>query len=241
MAASSIARTAGAASQLVIQSHVPSGIAPTGTVAANGAITLGTALSKVYANGIFLRFPAGALFAASPAGSYWCVMSSTTVGTAFNNTLSGLPAIPASTTAIVDAGPGAYTGVTTIQAMMTTAVPGGSMGPNGATRFNVEYSYNLTVGAKAFALNVAGSAILTSTRTSAGGHDSFTNRLRNNGATNKNTFYGSSESSGASTTGYSGIALDTSIDMAVLLNLTIATATDWGIVESIAIEILPGY
>lgn len=54
-------------------------IAPSGTVAADGTITLGTALQATYSAGVELYLPAGAISGGS-AGWYRAVMSSTTVG-----------------------------------------------------------------------------------------------------------------------------------------------------------------
>lgn len=52
------------------QSAVPVGIAPSGTMGANGSVTLGTALSVVYSVGVFLYYPASAAYTASAAGFY---------------------------------------------------------------------------------------------------------------------------------------------------------------------------
>lgn len=58
------------------------GVAPSGTIAADGTVTLGTALPAVFDDGLWLYFPAEA-FASPAAGSLrWVVMSSTTVGVA---------------------------------------------------------------------------------------------------------------------------------------------------------------
>ena len=131
----------GAAPYVLAQWSVPSGVAPTGSVAANGALTLGTALSTTYSGGIWLNFPAGAAYAGSAAGSYWCVMTSTTLGTIYNVQLGAtVPFIPVNPAAIVAAGPGAYTGVTTTQTCASVIVPGGAMGPNGMIRVTASAS-----------------------------------------------------------------------------------------------------
>ena len=58
---------------------VVKGIAPSGTVAVNGTITLGTALPAVFSAGLRLYLPAGAIVGGDE-GFYWSEMSSTTVG-----------------------------------------------------------------------------------------------------------------------------------------------------------------
>ena len=68
------------ASWNVLRGAVPIGIPPNGTIGNNGALTLGTALDRVYP-AIYLRFPSGALYTGSPATLYYTVCSTTTVCT----------------------------------------------------------------------------------------------------------------------------------------------------------------
>src|SRR5258708_29587566 len=89
-------------------------IGNSGTVAANnlvGNITLGTALDAVYGPtnngcpGIWLYLPATALAAPNNvAGWYWCVMSTTTVGTAYAIGFVPGVAVNLGTAALVAAG-----------------------------------------------------------------------------------------------------------------------------------------
>lgn len=123
----------------LLQGGVPIGIAPTGTMGANGAVTLGTALNTTYSGGVWLYYAAGAVYAGSAAGFYWCVMSSTTVGTVYNNIyVPGTSSfgIPASPTAIVAAGPGAFTGVTSSITAISANVLGNSLGVTGSLEAN---------------------------------------------------------------------------------------------------------
>src|SRR5574337_1133130 len=69
---------------ILAQSGVPVIVVPNGTVDANGTITLGTALSIVYAGGAWIRLPAGAVVGGS-AGLYWCVFSFTTQGQVYTH------------------------------------------------------------------------------------------------------------------------------------------------------------
>lgn len=234
-------RISGSFSLSALTSNTPSGVAPTGTVGANGAVTLGTALAKTYTGGIFLRFPAGALFSGSAAGSYWCVMSSTTVGTAFNNTLTDPPSAPASTTAIVDAGPGAYTGVTGDVTVASFAVPGGFLGPNGSIRMNNENSYNTTAGNKVFKYVFGGVTLVTIARSSSGGHDSFTTRFRNVGSQAINTTSTASESVAATALSHIVTAINTGVSQTFSFSVNIAVATDFAVVESTCLELIQGF
>ncbi|MBT9145426.1 MAG: hypothetical protein DDT42_01297 [candidate division WS2 bacterium] len=112
---------------------VPVGVPSSGSIANNGALTLTTALDRVYSDGIYLRFPANAIAAGVPAGLYYCVMSSTTVGTIFNNSSLGIPSIPASPVPFSTTGPGAYVQTTgTDIILITLPIPGGLLGSNGS-------------------------------------------------------------------------------------------------------------
>ena len=70
---------------VIDQNGVPIGISPTGSMAANGAVTIGTALDQIYADGIWLYYPVGAAYGGSVAGFFLTVIFSTTPGTVFNN------------------------------------------------------------------------------------------------------------------------------------------------------------
>lgn len=114
---------------ILAQSAVPACLAPNGTVATDGTITLGTALPTTYSGGIWLRLPAGAVSGGS-AGMYYAVMSSTTVGQVYTNyhdpASEFIPYIPSSLTAAVGSNV-AYTqttgaDVTLINAPLTAAI-----------------------------------------------------------------------------------------------------------------------
>lgn len=95
------------------------------TMGNNGAITLGTALPITYTN-CYLYMLAGDIAAGVPAsaGWYFCQMSSTTVGTVFNNTYtSGIATVPGSPTAFSTTGPGARTGDTGAETAYQITIP----------------------------------------------------------------------------------------------------------------------
>ena len=90
----------------VLQSSIPMALQSSGVVGANGAITLTTALPSVYSGGIYLALWPSQVYANSPGGLWFAIMSSTTAGTVYNNWyLGGQPTIPASPNAIVAAAP----------------------------------------------------------------------------------------------------------------------------------------
>jgi hypothetical protein len=223
------------------QSAIASGIAPTGTVAANGAFTSGTAFAVTYSAGLWLFFPAGAVFSGSAAGSYWTVMSSTTVGTIFNNLKQAQNQLPGVLVPVVDAGPGAFTGAGTVnKTLMSFNLLGGKLGAHGQLRINTEYTYNTTAGNKAFILTLGATTLSNVGRTSAGGRDSITSRLRARGSQSLNHWYFASEGTGAVGASQLYTNLDLSVDQTFAFTCTLAAATDIAILDSYSIEFLPG-
>jgi hypothetical protein len=130
-------------------------IPPSGTMAANGAVTFGTAIALesgvVLTDGLWAYFPAGAVYAGSAAGFYWMTMSSATAGTVYDTTY--VPGTtsgerPASPTAISAAGPGAYTGETATIVVASTVLPGGALGLNGSLRVTQVVAGNNSANSK---------------------------------------------------------------------------------------------
>lgn len=124
--------------QILLASGIPVGRPPSGTVGANGALTLDVALNFPYYGGIYLHFPANAVYSGSVAGFYWTVMSSTTAGTIYNEVLgSAFPTeIPSAPAAVASASVGAYVPSTSQLSVGTVVIPGGLMGPNGSFRIS---------------------------------------------------------------------------------------------------------
>ena len=224
---------------VIAQSNVPAYIAPSGTMGANGAVTLGTALSATYSSGIYLLFPAGAVFSGSALGFYWTVMSSTTVGTVFNNPMGLIPTIPATPVPIVDVGPGAYTGSIAAATAFSATVPGGLLGANGQLVLNVEFTYNLVAGNKTISKQFGGVGIASSVRTTTGGHDGFTDRIKNAGRQDRQFFSTLSESASTGTGGILQGSIDTSQDQSFLVRIVTDTPTNWIGVHSVSVMTLP--
>jgi hypothetical protein len=224
------------------QSGVPVGLAPNGTVATNGQITLGTALPRTYSTGIWFYLPAGTVVGGA-AGLYWCVMSSTTVGqvyTKFVDTSQAfVPYIPTGTLVNSVGSNAAYTQTTVANiALASLTLPAGSIGPNGQIRMNWEFSYNLAAGNKTFSALLNVTQLAGSLRSTTGGHDSYTIRMRNLGVQNSNSIYAVSESSVASGTPQTISSVDTSVSQVITLYINIDTATNYGVIDSFSIEVL---
>jgi hypothetical protein len=221
------------------RSGIPFIIAPTGTMANNGAITLGTALPTTYANA-YIYLPAGALFTGSAAGWYFCKFSSTTVGQVFNNTyVSGLPSIPQNPTAFLTTGPGAYTGVTTQQTAVSVALPANSLGVNGGGRIEATWSYPNNANNKTIIASFGGFAYLSTTSTTSAAA-AMKKSFRNRGVSNSQVYDAGTGAlaggTGAASTGFSSI--DCTQTQNFTFAMTLGTATDYLILESYCIEVL---
>ena len=231
-----------AVASVLHQSGVPIGIAPTGSVGANGAVTLGTALTLTYSGGLYLYYPTGALYTSSAAGFYWTVMSSTTAGTAYNNVYSpgtNLPAIPTTLTAIVDAGPGAFTGSTTEIAAIYVTVAGGEMGANGCIEVCIQGAHNNTAGNKIYNVLIGGTQVWSQAMTTSASFAAPLVSTYNRGVASRQVTTNTSVS--GSSSGNPGVAsIDTTADFTFEVRLRHGSAaTDWIILEYCKIILIP--
>lgn len=218
--------------RLLYKSGVPTGIACSGTVAANGALTLGTALAKIYTSGLWLYFPAGAVYAGSVAGLYWVVMSSTTLGTIYNNiyTTPGALTPPVTPTPIVAAGPGIYAGALTIINLFGIVIPGGLLGSNGSFSCRLITRMNNTAGAKLIYGDYAGTRLIYAGTGSSFGVNydvGFAN------ANNENQQVATAQSFGYPALVSANLygAVDSTVDQSFIMKGSISAATDWHIIE----------
>jgi hypothetical protein len=228
---------------ILAQSGVPVGIAPNGTVATNGQITLGTALPRIYSNGIWFYLPAGAV-SGGAAGLYWCVMTSATVGqvyTKFADTSQGfVPYIPTGTLVNAIGSNAAYTQtISTGITLINASVPGNSMGANGSLRATHQFSCANNANGKSAQLQFGSGAILYNAGIGSAAGAQTLSTIRNCGVTNLQVAnYNSLTGLGTSTViGYYGI--DTTIAQSIIVLANISTATDYIICEAGSIEVLP--
>ena len=216
----------------------------------NGALTAITALPLVYAN-CYMWFTANQIAAGVAAGWYFTQMSSATAGTVFNNTYtSGKPTIPASPTAFVTTGPGAFTGDTAEEFGPTIAVPANSMGPNGALRITTYWAATNNANTKTTRVRFSGNAgtqYLSSTSivSQALGADqrNITNRgVANSQVGNYNVILGGAGSFGVNGGAalFTTSAVDTTGATSVVISLQKGVATDDLLLEGYVIEVLYG-
>lgn len=231
---------ASTAPYILAQTAVPVGIAPNGTVATNGTITLGTALPTTYSGGIWLRLPAGAV-SGGLAGMYWVVMSSTTVGvvsTAFSDaSTSFLPYIPASVVTATGSN-AAYTQTTASDINVTNVtLPGGSVGANGTCRTTIRLSTTNSAGAKSIKTLLDGTVIGLSTSVTTVAATGYLLTWQNRGSQSSQIAPSGSDTS-AVTTANSYTSINTSINKSLNIALQLATATDYVILEGLQYEIV---
>lgn len=231
---------------LLAKSSTPVIPSPTGSMANNGAVTLGTALATTYANG-WLALPANAIVAGSAAGIYFVQMSSTTVGTVFNNVLgTGIPYVPASPTPFVTTGPGAFTGTAgSVNTILTLPIPAGTLGPNGSLFVQALGSIINNANVKALTVAFGGTNVLQ-VGSAIGSQNiyGFQRTINNRGVQNAQVSYTSAVVAGSLTeigpTGGGNALLYSAVDTSLTQNLTIAlssaVATDYCTLESLIVE-----
>lgn len=139
------------------EQRVPLIMGSSGTFGNNGALTLTTALDTTFSNA-YLYFAANVICSGSAAGWHWAVMSSTTVGTVYQDVYtSGVPAVVSSPTAYSCTGPGAYTQTTSEIQALTYTITGGSMGSTGVLKSVVLGGYPSSANAKTIRYYFGGS------------------------------------------------------------------------------------
>lgn len=229
----------------LFQVNLPMVLAPTGTMGNNGAITLGTALPAGFLNGpCYLYLPAASIVASgsgSAAGWYYALMSSTTLGTVYNNTYaSGLPFIPATPTAFVTTGPGAYTGATSAQVALSFPLPGNLMGPNGVLEISAVLGFNASTNNKTVTAKVGSSTIFSLVEATTGvkSYQPYV-QWANQGATGAQVA-ATVGTPGSSTTAQTYTTIDTTALQTITVNVTDATATDYIIIDSFSATVTPG-
>jgi hypothetical protein len=232
----------------ILQFAVPVGIPSSGTVGSNGALTLTTALSTTYGPsgsapvaGAYFYFPASAVYSSSPAGFYWTVMTSTTAGTVYNNTISaGLPTPPASPTPIVGTG-AAYTQTTgSLLTPVGISLAGGAMALNGALDGDYTWLSNSSANNKSARWQYGGQYIINPTNSGSNDDVRGVFRMQNRGVANAQVGFavGNIQGLGTDSGTPSYFSVNSAAAQSITLGLVIFTATDWVIVESASIRLI---
>lgn len=212
---------------------IPISTPSSGSIGANGAITLTTAMPITYPN-IWLYFPAGALYANSAAGFYFCQMSSTTLGTAYNIPLaSQVPFIPTAEqltrTAIVSASVGAYTQSTATNAGPSFVLPAGSIGANGILRIEFEMSVTNSANNKTVQWIFGGNTYSQTITTTQLNRSTYL--VANRGAANRQFVSNLTTSGSSGANSLAQITVDTDAPVTISTTLTKANATEYLVLE----------
>jgi hypothetical protein len=223
---------------VILQSAVPFILSSSGSVGNNCAITGLTALPTTYASA-YIWMPAAAIASGSAAGWYYFVASSATAGTCYNNVYntatSGTPTIPASPTAFVTTGPGAFTQTTGSGIIGPTATVGANtMGVNGELQIDSEATFYNSGTNKDMWTSFNGQACYMFAGETTNQEQGNLMRIRNAGATNSQKCNTAGES--AAGQGYSRYSVDTTAAQSLSIVLELHTATDWLVLESYSMK-----
>lgn len=228
-------------SRAVIRAQgIPMVFPSSGTMGNNGALSALTALDAAYTQ-CYMYFAADIIGAGVPAGWYYTIMSSTTAGTVYNNTVTPLqiPIVPASPTEFVTTGAGAYTGVVADTIVASIPIKANSMGINGSLVFNLDWSGTINSNVKSGTTKISSTTIGSASMASISvfsQNTSFKNRgiATENVATRSNINIGGSSASGS----FNRTAIDTSADFTVNISSSRATAADNMVLQSAFVELI---
>ncbi len=231
----------------LLQCNVPVGIAPSGTVGANGAVTFGTAIvaqntETWYASGVWLLYPANSITGSNAQGYYWTTFTSQTVAQIWNTTYTpgtnsgaGSWRVPATPTAFSGTTGAAFTGITGNQQTHSISVAGNTMGPNGKIVTEINHRNNNSAGTKSCQQTMAGNNIGYTIATTTNTNTKGINWIENCGVTNRQV---SNASGYVSTAGVgNGRSADTTTAQTLAMTAGVAVATDYNIVQSLEINI----
>lgn len=149
---------------LLMQRGVPCVYLPSGTMAANGAFTTPTSVATnngvgYFNDGVWGYCPAGAIDGANVAGWYWCVFSSTTACTIYQNryipgnnlvTDANSWHIPTSLTPFANAYTGTFTATGATVLTDAVTIPPNRMGRNGEIRVRAHFRETQSANAKLY-------------------------------------------------------------------------------------------
>lgn len=225
-----------------MQLQTPIGIPSSGSVGANGALTLTTAMTNanVYP-GFWMYFGAGVVYSGSAAGFYWVVMSSTTLGTIYNNVIANGPArIPDAPVPIVAAGPGAYVQTTSELTAASVILPGNTIGPWGTVTALCAYFCNSSATAKVPRNRYGGFRYQGGSLTTSAGNShwaSFSNIGRPDRQSSYDSVAGDSGTAGGSNL---NLSIDSTVAQPLAATLQLGADTDFLFLLRKVVTIYPG-
>ena len=237
--AAAVVGAAGGVPIILAQSGIPFVMPSSGSVASNGNLSGLTAFNTVY-GWCYCYFPAGAVFAGSVAGWYLTNLTGATIGQIYADTYtSGQPSIPDSPTAIVAAGPGAYTQATGADVPGPSCiVPAGALGPNGALYWERATNNNNSAGSKIYNTYLDATVLTGATQTTNPYHGAL-GTLKNRGSEQRQFCLNSQNGDPGNAGGMKYLTLDTTHAQVFAHTVRINTATDYAVIESFAFYYRP--
>jgi hypothetical protein len=227
--------------RILAQSGMPMILPGNGSIGNNGALTLGTALTPTYSYPLstFAYFKASAIFAGSVAGLYYTVLSSETAGTIYQNIYAGgAPVIPGTPLAWVCTGPGAYSQTLNVDiSIVSTVVPGGSMGVNGSVRTSATISSTNNANSKTV-YHQFGSAYVQGVNLASTPYTAFLSYVRNRGVANRQVALNGNFGDVASGGEIKAPTVNTLVDQLSVISLNLAVGTDNAVIEGFTQELL---
>ncbi len=203
------------------------GIAPTGTIntGASGNITLGSALHRAFTEGIWLYLPTIATTPAITAGVYWVVMSSTTVGTVY--------ASGAGSSAIDFTVGSAYTGATaTAVALGTVTIPANTLTSGVVIQSIPQFVFKNSAGIKTMSANFGSTQYWLNAPTTNASAQTLV-MLRGLTTAKQEGTAASSNGTGSTPSLPPILAEDAATEKTITFYGSLATATDWIVLDGI--------
>lgn len=220
------------------KSAVPVIVAPNGTIATNGVVTLGTALPLIY-TAAWVRFPADAVVGGL-AGLYYVVFSSTTVGQVYTNFVSGAaaftPYVPATLVAAVGSNAAYTQAVATAFNLANVTVPADLMGANGSLKVSVFTSNNNSINDKIVEAKLSTAVLLSALATTSVALETE-KKITNRGVVNKQLIHASENLGVFSAVAPTQAAINTAAAQSLVITGNIETATDYIILEGFSVEV----
>lgn len=228
------------AGYVLIETGIPF-VLTSGSMGNNGALTLTTAVATAYPNA-YVYMPAEAIAAGSAAGFYYAVFSTTTAATIYNNVYTtGTPEIPASPTAFVTTGPGAFTfstgsSYTAVQATL----PANAMGIDGSLEFIWTATANNSANAKYASALFGGQTVAGATAFTSQTSGRWNATVQNRGVVNVQTINGVEIANGQVSAANGTLSINTAANVTVASNLYLNSSTsDVLVIESFKVIIYP--
>lgn len=216
------------------KTSIPFVLGSSGSMGNNGALTLTTALWAILPQA-WVYLPAGAIVVGSAAGWYYAVFSSTTVAQVFNNTYTlGSAQPPASPTAFVTTGPGAYTQVTTLTQAVAHSLPANTLTANGIIRIEGGTRTNNDASVKTLTTRLNTTSLSSSALTSSGG-SAFLAVIKGANATNRqiSRLLSGNGSAASGNPGVTAVVMTNAVTLN--LALTLADAADYIVITDMSI------